>query len=117
MGYLCDVRDATPYPDPAIASAPSYPCPLQSSIDSPWLSISFKIAFDRCSPVRPVLQCINPTSHSFTRKFESKYLKTRDICSLLLTSEASSARILKNFDFFISPIISLLTLSAATFII
>ena len=92
---LCDMLDATPFSDPTIAPAPSYPCPLQSSIDSPRLLISFKIVFNSCSPARPVLQCINFTKLSFTRKFESKYLKARDICSLLMTSEVSSARILK----------------------
>ena len=61
VGNRCDIRDATPFSDPAIAPAPSYPCPLQSSINSPRLSISFKIVFNRCSPVSPVLHCINPT--------------------------------------------------------
>ena len=46
LGYLCDIRDVTPFSDPAIAPATSYPCPLQSFIDSPWLSISFKIVFE-----------------------------------------------------------------------
>ena len=90
---------------PDMLPAPSYPCQLCRS--NPRDLISVLIASATFSPDVPLARCTNVKNYYLMCPSLSTKRKTRGICSLLVRSATSSARIEKN----LASLMSLITWS------